>query len=151
MKVVLTQDVPGTGKKNQVVTVSDGYARNYLFPRKWAREATEAAVREIDRKNEAERAKEMERVAAAEKLAGELRDKVILLHAKCGEKGRLYGSITSQEVADALKEQHHTDIDKRKIELPEPIRTVGESVASVTIYPGIKVPMTVKVEPIKHE
>ncbi len=148
MKVVLMQDVPGTGKKNQVVTVSDGYARNYLFPRKWAREATPAAIKEIDRKNEAERAKEMERVAAAENLASALRNQIILIRAKCGEKGRLYGSITGQEVADALKEQHRTEIDKRKIELPEPIRTVGESVVSVSLYPGIKVPMTVKVVPL---
>lgn len=150
MKVVLMQDVPGTGKKNQIVTVSDGYARNYLFPRKWAREATETAVREIERKNEAERAREMERVAAAEQLAAALKDKIILIKAKCGEKGRLYGSITGQEVADALRAQHGTDVDKRKIELPDPIRTVGESEVSVSLYPGIKVTMTVKVEPLSQ-
>ena len=131
--------------------MSDGFARNYLFPRKWAREATDAAVKEIDRRNEAERAKEMERVAAAEKRADALRDQVILIRAKCGEKGRLYGSITGQEVAVALMEQHHADVDKRKIELPDPIRTVGESVVFVSLYPGIKVPMKVKVEPLSHE
>ncbi len=87
-------------------------------------------------------------MAAAENLAGALRNQIILIRAKCGEKGRLYGSITGQEVADALKEQHRTEIDKRKIELPEPIRTVGESVVSVSLYPGIKVPMTVKVVPL---
>ena len=151
MKVILTQDVPGTGKKNEVVTVSDGFARNYLFPRKWAREATPAAIREIERRNEAERAQEMERVAAAEQLASELRDKVILLRAKCGDKGRLYGSITGQEIADALKGQHHTEIDRRKIELADPIRTVGEYTVTVTVYAGIKVPMKVQVVPLTQE
>ncbi|NLZ89386.1 MAG: 50S ribosomal protein L9 [Clostridiales bacterium] len=148
MKVILLQDVPGTGKKNQVLNVSDGFARNYLIPRKWAREATDAAVREIEHRNKMERQKETERRAAAEAVADDLKDKVIVIRAKCGEKGRLYGSITGQEVADALRDQHQVDLDKRKVELTEPIRTVGESSAAVTLYPGLKIQMKVNVEPM---
>lgn len=148
MKVILLQDVPGTGKRNQILNVSDGYARNFLFPRKWAMEATPKAVAEVERRNEIERAKEAARLKEAEELAAALKGKIIHLEAKGGEKGKLYGSVTSQEIADALQAQHGIQLDKRKIELPEPIRTVGESVVSVSLYPGIKVPMTVKVVPL---
>ena len=84
MKVILLQDIPGTGKKNQIVNVSDGYARNFLFPRKWAVEATPNAVREVERRNELQRAKEAARLQEAEELAARLRDKVICLQAKGG-------------------------------------------------------------------
>ncbi len=145
MKVILLQDVPGSGKKSQVVNVSDGFARNYLFPRKWAVEATDAAVREVERRHEQERAKEAARKQEAEDLAHKLRGKIIKLEAKSGEKGRLYGSVTGQEIADALKAQHGIELDRRKIELPEPIRTVGDSEATVSLYQGVKVAMIVRV------
>ncbi|HSK68288.1 MAG TPA: 50S ribosomal protein L9 [Candidatus Limnocylindria bacterium] len=145
MKVILLQDVPGSGKKNQVVNVSDGFARNYLFPRKWAVEATEAAVREVERRNEQERAKEAARHKDADDLAHKLRGKVIRLEAKSGDKGRLYGSVTGQEIADALKAQHGIELDRRKIELPEPIRAVGDSEVTVSLYAGVKVAMVVRV------
>jgi large subunit ribosomal protein L9 len=145
MKVILLQDIQGTGKKNQVLNVSDGYARNYLFPRKWAMEATAGAVKEVERRNEAEHAKEAARRHEAEALGAKLKGKVISLAAKSGEKGRLYGSITGQEIADALKAQHGIELDKRKIEMADPIRNVGDSEVTVSLYAGIKVPMTVKV------
>lgn len=145
MKVILLQDVQGTGKKNQILNISDGYARNFLFPRKWAIEATPNAVKEVERRNEAEHAKEAARRKVAEELGAKLKGKVILLSAKSGEKGRLYGSITVQEIADALKTQHGIELDKRKIELAEPIRTVGDSEVTVSLYAGVKVIMTIKV------
>ena len=148
MKVILLQDIPGTGKKNQIVNVSVGYARNFLFPRKWAMEATPNAVREVERRNELQRAKEAARLQEAEELAAQLRDKVICLQAKGGEKGRLYGSVTNQEVAEALKAQHGVEVDKRKIELAEPIRNAGDSVATVSLYAGVKVHMVVRVTAI---
>lgn len=150
MKVILLQDVPGCGKKNQVLTVSDGYARNYLLPRKWAMEANASAVKEIERRNEAERKLEAERRAAAEVTGRALSGKVITVRAKAGEKGRLYGSVTNQEIADALSAQHGVQLDKRKLDLDEPIRTVGETQVQVTVYAGIKVPMTVRIEAIEH-
>lgn len=147
MKVILLCDVQGTGKKNEVITVSDGYARNFLFPKKWAVQATPAAVKEIERKRAVEEKLEAERRAEAQAKAELLRDKTIHITAKGGEKGRLYGSITNQEIADALKEQHGIEVDKRKIEC-EPIRSAGDVDITVWVYSGITTPMKVHVEAI---
>ncbi len=145
MKVILLADVKGTGKKEEIVNVSDGYARNFLFPKKLAVESTPGAAKEIERKKAAERAREMERRAEAEKKAGLLRGKVITVTAKCGAQGRLYGSVTGQEIADALKKQYQVDVDKRKIDLSDAIRTVGETEVVVKLYPEISAKMTVRV------
>ncbi|MBR6571007.1 MAG: 50S ribosomal protein L9 [Clostridia bacterium] len=145
MKVILLCDVKGSGKKEDIINVSDGYARNFLFPKKWAVEATPGAVKEIERKRAAEEKLERERRAAAEELAKQLKDKVITLKVKCGGQGRLYGRITSAEIAAALKEQHGVDVDKRKVEC-EDIRQVGETPATIILYTGVKAPMKVKVE-----
>ena len=145
MKVILLCDVKGSGKKEDVINVSDGYARNFLFPKKWAVEATPGAVKEIERKRANEEKLERERRAAAEALAKQLKDKVITLKVKCGAQGRLYGRITSAEIAAALKEQHAVEIDKRKIEC-EDIRQVGETPVTVILYTGVKAPMKVQVQ-----
>lgn len=145
MKVILLADVKGTGKKEEIVNVSDGYARNFLFPKKLAVEATPGASKEIERKKEAERKREMERRAEADKKAMSLRGKVITVKAKCGAQGRLYGSVTGQEIADALNAQYQVAVDKRKIDLSDPIRTVGESEVVVKLYPEISAKMTVRV------
>lgn len=147
MKVILLCDVKGSGKKDDILNVSDGYARNFLFPRKWAVEATPGAVKEIERKRAAEEKLEQERRQEAQKMADALRGKMITLQVKSGEKGRLYGSITSQEIADALKAQHGVDVDKRKIEC-DPIRQTGDVDINVWIYSGITTPMKVRVEPV---
>ena len=146
MKVILLCDVKGTGKKSEILNVSDGFARNYLFPRKWAMEATPAAVKEIERKHALEEKLETERREEALRRAAELKGKTIQLSAKCGEKGRLYGSITGQEIADALREQHGVDVEKRRIEC-EPIRQTGEYEATVWVYSGITARMKVLVTP----
>ena len=145
MKVILLCDVKGSGKKDDIINVSDGYARNFLFPKKWAVEATPGAVKEIERKRANEEKLERERRAAAEEVARSLKGKVINIQAKCGAQGRIYGSITSQEVAAALKEQYGVEIDKRKIDC-EPIRQVGDVLINVTVYTGIKAGMKVHVE-----
>ncbi len=145
MKVILLQDVKGSGVKDEIINVSDGFARNYLFPRKWAVEATPGALKEIERKRESEAKKEAERKAEAQAKAHLLHGKVIQLTVRCGEKGRLYGSITTQEIADALQQQHGVTVDKRKIELPEPIRHVGDVEVTVWVYPGITTTMKVHV------
>lgn len=150
MKVILLTDVPGTGKKNQILNVSDGFARNYLFPRKWAMEASDNAVKEVERRNEVERQKEQERRQAAEKVAESLKDKVIVIQAKSGDKGRLYGSVTGQEIADALENQHGVSVDKRKIDLKDPIRSLGEITVGVWLYSGLTVPMLVRIEAAKQ-
>ena len=102
MKVVLLKDVKNIGKRDEILNVSDGYARNFLFPQKLAVEATPGALKEIERKRAAQDAREAERVAEAKGKAGRLAGKTITLAVKCGEKGRLYGSVTAAEVAEAL-------------------------------------------------
>lgn len=145
MKVILLADVKGSGKKDEIINVSDGYARNFLFPRKLAVEATAGASKEVEKMRAAKNQREMEARNAAEQKARELKDKVIVVKAKCGSAGRLYGSITGQEIADALREQHGVDIDKRKIDLKEPIRELGNVQVNVWIYPNITTRMTVRV------
>jgi len=148
MKVILLQDIKGSGKKDDIITVSDGYARNFLFPKKLAVEATPGASKEIARKRAAEAAREAERRAQAEEKARQLKGKTINMSVKCGEKGRLYGSITTAEIAEQLEKQHGIAVDKKKIDLPDPIRTVGDVKVSVWLYSGITTEMTVHVEPL---
>lgn len=145
MKVILLADVKGTGNKEEIVNVSDGYARNFLFPKKLAVEATPGAAKEIERKKAAERQRELERRNEADAKARTLRGKVITVKAKAGAQGRLYGSITGQEVADALNAQYQVSVDKRKIELSEVIRSVGDYEAVIKLYPEISAKMNLRV------
>ena len=145
MKVILLADVKSIGKKDEIVNVSDGYARNFLFPKKWALEATPGALKEVEKKRAAEAAREAERRAQASAVAEKLRGKAINMTAKTGAQGRLYGSITSAEVAAELKKQHGVDIDKRDIKC-ENIRTVGDVDIEVRVYKDISAKMTVHVE-----
>lgn len=145
MKVILLTDVKGTGKKDELVNVSDGYARNFLFPRGAAVEATPGAAKELEKKRAAERQREAERKAEAEQKARELKDKVVRVEAKCGDKGRLYGRVTSQEIADALAKQHNVTVDKRRIDLKEPIREAGDTKVEVWLYPNITTRIIVRV------
>ena len=149
MKVILLEDVKGTGAKDEIINVSDGFARNYLFPRKWAMEATPGAIKDAQRKREAEEKKEAALRAEAQAKAQLLHGKIIQITAKCGEKGRLYGSITAQEIAEALNKQHGVAVDKRRIELKDPIRQVGDVDVTVWVYPGITTTMKVHVAAIE--
>ena len=144
MKVILLCDVKDIGKKDDIVNVSDGYARNFLYPRKWAMEATPQAIAVVERKREAARKLEAERRAAAEKVASKLAGKVVELKAKCGDKGRLYGSITNAEVADALEKQHGIKVDKRKIKM-DAIKTFGSTSIEVKFAHSVTAKMTVSV------
>ena len=149
MKVVLLKDVKNVGKRDDILTVSDGYARNFLFPQKLAAEATPGALKEIQRKRAAQDAREAELLAEAKNKAAALKDKVITLEVKCGEKGRLYGSVTSAEVAEALEKQHGVQVDKRKIDIGDPIRETGMRMISVWLYSGVTTPMKLDVVPMK--
>ncbi len=146
MKVILLADVKGSGKKDEIISVSDGYARNFLFPKKLAVEATPGAQKEIEKKRAAEAAREAERRAAAQQKADALKGKVVNMSVKCGSAGRLYGSITTAEIAAELEKQHGIQVDKRKIDLSDPIRTVGDVQIGVWLYSGITTTMTVRVE-----
>lgn len=149
MKVVLLKDVKNIGKRDDIVTVSDGYARNFLFPQKLAVEATPGALKEIERKRAAQSAREAESLAEAKSKAEALKNKVITLPVKCGEKGRLYGSVTAAEVAEALEKQHGVTVDKRKIDIGDPIREVGMRTISIWLYSGVTTPMKLDVQPMK--
>ena len=150
MKVILLCDVKDIGKKDDIVNVSDGYARNFLYPRKWAMEATPQAIAVVERKREAARKLEAERRAAAEKVASKLAGKVVELKAKCGDKGRLYGSITNAEVADALNARYEVEIDKKKIDIKSAVRALGDYEMIVHVYPNITAKMTLRVKNIQE-
>lgn len=145
MKVILLKDFKGSGKKDQIIEVSDGYARNFLFPRKLAVEATASAVNAVENAKSAASHKKAKEKQEAEAQAAKLKGKVIKVSAKAGEGGRLYGSITNQEIAEALKAQHGVEIDRRKIDLPEPIRSAGIVEVTVKLTAGVSTQMKVEV------
>ena len=141
MKVILLQDVKGTGKKDQIVEASDGFARNYLIPRKMAREATAEAVNAIQKSKSADKHREDVRRAEAEERSRKLKGKVIQLTVRGGENGKLYGSITNDQIAAALKEQHGVEVDKRKLEMEEPIKAAGQSFVTLKLFAGVSTRM----------
>lgn len=143
MKVVLLQDIKGSGKKDQIIEVSEGYGRNYLIPRKLAKEATPEALNAIERSKSAAQHREDVKRADAEVKSRELKGKVIQIKTRGGEGGKLYGSVTGDMIAEALKNQHGVDVDKRKIELDEPIKAAGQSFVTVKLSAGISVRMIV--------
>ena len=145
MKVILLRDIKGSGKKDQILEVSDGYARNYLLPRKLAREATSEALNSIEKAKGAVKHHEAVRLAEAEEKARALKGKVIKLTARGGEGGKLYGSITNDQIAQALLEQHGIEVDKRRIELEEPIKTAGQVLCTVKLAAGVATRMLVNV------
>ncbi len=146
MKVILLQDIKGTGKKDQIVEASDGFARNYLIPRKMAREATAEAVNAIQKSKSAVKHREDVRRAEAEERSRKLKGKVIQLTVRGGENGKLYGSITNDQIAAALKEQHGVEVDKRKLEMEEPIKAAGQSFVTLKLFAGVSTRMIVNVK-----
>lgn len=146
MKVILLQDIKGTGKKDQILEISDGYARNYLLPRKLAREATAEALNSIERAKSADKHREEVRRADAEKQARELKGKVVQLTVRGGENGKIYGSVTNDQIAAALKEQLGIEVDKRKIEQEEPIKNAGQSFINLKLMGGVSTRLIVNVK-----
>ena len=125
MKVILTADVKGQGKKGELKEVSEGYARNYLIPRNLAMEATRDNLNALALKEKARKAQEAREKAQAQENADKLKDVVVTIRARSGGSGKLFGSVTSQEIADALKEQHGIEIEKNRIVQAEPIKSFG--------------------------
>ena len=146
MKVILLQDVKGTGKKDQIIEASDGFARNYLIPRKMAREATAEALNAIEKSKSADKHREDVRRAEAETKARMLKGKVVQLSVRGGENGKLYGTVTNDQIAAALKEQHGVEVDKRKLELEEPIKSAGQAFVTLKLMAGISTRMIVNVK-----
>lgn len=144
MKVILTQDVKSLGRKGELVTTSDGYARNYLFPRKLAVEANSQSMTELQNRESSKQHKIAVDTQAASDLAKQIDETIIEIKAKAGAGGRLFGSVTSKEIAEALNKRFSTDIDKKKITAPE-IKAYGSYKVSVKLYQGISAEFTVKV------
>lgn len=134
MKVIFQADVKGTAKKGQILEVADGYARNFLFPKKLAIEATAGNIEDVSHKKALEERRKEHQKTEALQLAEKLKGLIIEVKTKTGEGGRLFGSVTSKEIADALKKQHQIELDKRKIELKEPIKALGSFQVQVKIH-----------------
>lgn len=146
MKVILNQDVKGKGKKGQLVEVSDGYARNYLLPRGLAKEANNTNINIMQGKNEAEAYRQKVALEEAETQKEKMESVEVILSAKAGENGKLFGSITSKDVAEALTMQHHIKLDKKKFVMPDGVKALGTTTVDVKIHPGVtgKLKVTVR-------
>ncbi|WP_297521710.1 50S ribosomal protein L9 [uncultured Clostridium sp.] len=146
MKVILLKEVKNLGKKGDVIEASDGYARNYLFPRKLAEQATDNSLHILNAKKTIERKAKLAEVEAAQKLAEELRDKVVTVTAKSGDGGRLFGAITNKDVAGLIEKDYKIKVDKKKIQM-ETIKILGTYTVEIKIYPEITTKMKVMVVP----
>ncbi|MBE5742663.1 MAG: 50S ribosomal protein L9 [Clostridiales bacterium] len=147
MKVILLADVKGTGKKDDIIEVSDGYARNCLFKKKLAVEATSTEVNAITNKKKAETYHKQENIKAWMAVANEIRNKEVVCSVKCGENGKVFGSITSKEIADKLVAMGY-DIDKKKVLLKEPLKSVGIYDVELKFLPDVTSKIKVKVESV---
>lgn len=146
MKVILLQDIKGTGKKDQILEISDGYARNFLLPRKLAREATAEALNSVERSKSADRHREEVKRQEAEKLARDLKGKVVQLSVRGGENGKIYGSVTNDQIAKAMSEQLGIEVDKRKIDVEEPIKNAGQAFVNLKLMAGVSTRLIVNVK-----
>jgi large subunit ribosomal protein L9 len=145
MQVIFLQDVPGVAKRGEVRSVKDGYARNYLFPRKLAEEATPGRLKALEQQEAARAAKKSRELERARQQADVLRQKRVDIPVRVGETGRLYGAVTSHDVAEALTRMGVT-IDKKQIRM-ESLKTLGDHVVQVHLYDGVTVPVTVRLVP----
>ena len=145
MKVVLLADVQGRGKKGELVNVSDGYARNYLFPHKLAKEANAQAMSELKNAEQARQHKIEVEKAAAKEAVEKINGKTLKLYAKAGQGGRLFGSVTAKEISEELKKSYGLQVDKRKIDLSSDIKSFGTFECEVKFYTGISAKIFVMV------
>lgn len=147
MRVILQADVAGLGKRGDVVEVSEGYARNYLLPRRLAQEASAGALRAVrhlaeEKQRKAEREREQ-----ARRQAARIEGRLVTIRARAGEGGKLFGSVTARDVADAIGAQFGFQVDRRKVLLDEPIRVVGTYPVRVRLHPGVDATVQVRVIP----
>ena len=137
MKVILQADIKGVGKKDQVIEASDGYARNYLFPKKLAIEANAENMNEWKAKQNSQAYKKSQEKEEAKKIAKKMENIMVKVEIRAGENGRIFGSVSSKEIAENLEKQHKIVVDKKKIDLKEPIKSLGVRVVDVKLYEGI--------------
>jgi len=148
MEVILLDDVESLGHEGDVVRVAAGHARNFLIPRNLAVPATKAAKEQLERRRGAISQREVQKAEAAHKVAERLHEQPLLITAKTGEGGKLHGTVTAQQIADALSAQTGVSLDRRRISLLEPIREVGDYLVSAEVYKGVQAQLTLRVEPV---
>lgn len=146
MKVILLQDVKSLGKKGQTVEVSDGYARNYILPKKLGVEANASNINDLKLRKAHEDKVAKEQLAKAQELAGRIGELSIEVSIKSGKDGKAFGSVSSKEIATELKAQHGIEIDKKKIVLDDPIRSAGVSIVTIKLHREVTAKLTVKVK-----
>ena len=137
MKVILLDNIKGVGKKDEVINASDGYARNFLFPKKLAVEANSENMSKLNNKKEANNYRKDLEKQAAEETAKKLKGILLKINVKAGENGKIFGGVTAKEIADTLKAQANIEVDKKKIELKEQIKTLGTFSVNVKLYEGV--------------
>ena len=149
MKVILIKDIKGTGYAGDIINVSDGYARNFLFPKGLAKEASAQNLNIAKQQQQANEKRRMLERLSAEEAAKRLSGLKVVIKAKCGENGRLFGSITSKEISDAILAQHGIEIEKTRIVMDDHIKDLGETKLSIKVYAGISAEIIVSVEAAK--
>lgn len=146
MKVILTQDVKNQGVKGQVIEVSDGYARNYLLPKGLAEEANKTKLKEIQEKNLRDAKKKDKEKEDAEKIKAKLHEQTVEIKVKTGGNDKLFGAVTSKEMADSIEDKFGIKIDKKKIEVAESIKHLGEYTIKIKIYPSVQASMSLLIK-----
>lgn len=147
MKVIFIKDLKGQGKTGDEKNISDGYAKNFLIPKGYAIEATNANLNDLKGKKDSENFRKQQEVEKAESIKAELEKITVKLTAKCGDNGKLFGSITSKELSESLNNQFNISIDKKKIVLPDGIKTPGVHKVEIKLHPGIVGTLNVNVQP----
>lgn len=137
MKVILKQDIKGVGKKNEVINASDGYARNFLFPKNLAVEATPENMQKLNSQNEAKQYKKDVEKEKAKEIAKKLENITLQIKVQAGENGKIFGSVSSKEISENLEKQYKISIDKKKIELKEPIKVLGARTVETRLFEGV--------------
>lgn len=146
MKVILLQDVKSLGKKGEIVDVSDGYARNFIFPKKYGVEANAKNLNDLKLQKANDEKVAAENLAKAQELSGKLKDRKVVVKLKAGEGGKTFGSVSSKEIAEAAAEQLDLEIDKKKIQITDPIKNLGDYEVTVKLHPQVNATLKVTVE-----
>ena len=147
MRVILKREVRGLGRPGDVKDVADGYAQNFLLPKGLAIEATAAQMKQLAQERQTDKLKKDRAHADAEELAARLAAITLVFKLQAGEQGKTFGSVTNKDIAEALKREHRMDIDRTKIQLPDPLRTLGAHTVEVRLMPDVRAKLTIAVEP----
>ncbi len=145
MKIILLQDVKNVGKKGQLIEASEGYAKNFLIPRKLGMEATKSNLNDLELKQKSEEKRKKEELEEAQHMGKELEEKTIVITVKTGDNGKLFGSVTNKEVAEELVKQTGLAIDKKKVSIGDPIKMLGERTATVKLHPKVTAEVKIKI------